>query len=540
MTKEFKRKIAIIVIVMLYGYMPTIAKNIIRVIYPDTIATDIIKVEYKIEMNNLGQTVHLNNVDKELEILAGPFQNSFISKKLVDGKTSIEKSLSFSYIFSVNSVGIHTIPIAVIRDSLGNEISSASNLKFVVDRHFQKKINHKKSLIYIKTTVDKDEINLGDSIMCEVRLLTNMNITNVSTSNLNIDNAFWHKITPSQENTFETIAYKGDSIKSLLCAKYCIIPMQTGKNTINQNQFNVTFAVQRPHIDSSEILFDGQPVSTEQDTIMTPSPISINVKARNISQQSINQQPYINMNSDLNVVLDRSSSIYNREDSLKDSYFQLENIFLKQILDDKGLPQKHITLFAGKPCYITKDTLEKYKDSIIHREKDGSSIYDAIIAAIIRKGYNSIETSSLPIILITDGSDNSSRISAKTLINLLLQYKIRVDVVIFASKKDSVYYDFTDSVDFDEKENSNNIEHQYVSCKNNQDLKEIQEIAKATNGIFVRIEKASQIPEALREIKNSVLKKQYPIKRPNRIFIPNKIMRDMLFKEIWEDANREL
>ena len=116
--------------------------------------------------------------------------------------------------------------------------------------------------------------------------------------------------------------------------------------------------------------------------------------------------------------------------------------------------------------------------------------------------------------------------SAETLKNLLLRYKVRVDVVAFASKKDSIYYNYGDSIDV-------------YKIANEQDLTRVEMISRATNGIFMCIASKEQIPFAVRKIKESLINGRTPTLSPDEGFDPNPALLFILFEEILSEAKTQ-
>jgi hypothetical protein len=83
----------------------------------------------------------------------------------------------------------------------------------------------KSDLLVAEATVNKDHISLGDSVVCEIRLYTNLYISQMShVSTLEICPAYWHEHEMPYGSSFKTL--EGDSLPSILLQKFSIIPLQ--------------------------------------------------------------------------------------------------------------------------------------------------------------------------------------------------------------------------------------------------------------------------------------------------------------------------
>lgn len=112
------------------------------------------------------------------------------------------------------------------------------------------------------------------------------------------------------------------------------------------------------------------------------------------------------------------------------------------------------------------------------------------------------------------------------MIDILLQNKIRVDVIAFASRKDSLWYNLGDSAGFSK-------------IKNIQNLGDVKRIAKATNGAFIVIEDKKQIATAIRKVKEVLLKGEMPKRKPNKYFRPEATILSRLYEVIMMNSETD-
>ena len=472
-----------------------------------------------------------------MELLAGPYTSTNTSFKMDNGKLIRHKSIILEYTFLCSKSGKHLVPSLTVTDSNGNEYSFLEGKSFYViddEKNQKKKMvdTDKQKILEIVAVVDKNKISLGDSIKCQIHLFTNLDVVSLNTlKDLEVDNAIRHEIPTDTQKTFKETIYKEMPVKTVLWDEYYLIPLQAGTIKIENASFKALYSEHDPNIDPIEAFFNAKSCRVERDSVLTIKSVYFKVTPKELYNKNINTTAVANTRSSVGIVLDRSSSLFTTEDTLRANYYQLENDFMKRFLPNINR-NYDLTIFAKHPYKIFKDDLEEYANSIKDSNNDGSAVYDAILSAITDRETGKIDKKS--IILLTDGSDNCSRISANTLTNILLENGIRVDVVAFASKMDSVYYVFKDSIDTNGDDIYDDVELRNTLIENGQNLDNIKEIATATGGVFIQVCNETQLSEAIQQIQNAISFEKRPLKKPAKMFKPDRGMLVKLFKEIYD------
>ena len=472
-----------------------------------------------------------------MELLAGPYTSTNTSFKMDNGKLIRHKSIILEYSFLCSKSGKHLVPSLTVTDSNGNEYSSLEGMSFYViddEKNQKKKMvdTDKQKILEIVAVVDKNKISLGDSIKCQIHLFTNLDVVSLNTlKDLEVDNAIRHEIPTDTQKTFKETIYKEMPVKTVLLDEYYLIPLQAGTIKIENASFKALYSEHDPNIDPIEAFFNAKSCRIERDSVLTIKSVYFKVTPKELYNKNINTTAVANTRSSVGIVLDRSSSLFATEDTLRANYYQLENDFMKRFLPNINR-NYDLTIFAKHPYKIFKDDLQEYANSIKDSNNDGSAVYDAILSAITDRETGKIDKKS--IILLTDGSDNCSRISANTLTNILLENGIRVDVVAFASKIDSVYYVFKDSIDTNGDDIYDNVELRNTLIEHGQNLDNIKEIATATGGVFIQVCNETQLSEAIQQIQNAISFEKRPLKKPAKMFKPDRGMLVKLFKEIYD------
>ena len=472
-----------------------------------------------------------------MELLAGPYTSTNTSFKMDNGKLIRHKSIILEYSFLCSKSGKHLVPSLTVTDSNGNEYSSLEGMSFYViddEKNQKKKMvdTDKQKILEIVAVVDKNKISLGDSIKCQIHLFTNLDVVSLNTlKDLEVDNAIRHEIPTDTQKTFKETIYKEMPVKTVLWDEYYLIPLQAGTIKIENASFKALYSEHDPNIDPIEAFFNAKSCRIERDSVLTIKSVYFKVTPKELYNKNINTTAVANTRSSVGIVLDRSSSLFTTEDTLRANYYQLENDFMKRFLPNINR-NYDLTIFAKHPYKIFKDDLQEYANSIKDSNNDGSAVYDAILSAITDRETGKIDKKS--IILLTDGSDNCSRISANTLTNILLENGIRVDVVAFASKIDSVYYVFKDSIDTNGDDIYDDVKLRNMLIENYQNLDKIKEIATATGGVFIQVCNETQLSEAIQQIQNAISFEKRPLKKPAKMFKPDRGMLVKLFKEIYD------
>ena len=462
------------------------------------------------------------------EILLGPNHSSNQSYSHINGKTEESYGETFTFILSFSKEGIYTLPPMIAKTTSGKELLSKS----IVVRATKRPVLSTNSLeaqngklFVLEASVNKNQIKLGDSVICELRLYTNLIVTQLSSSTMPINHSYWKEFNLPNQKSFEKVKYKGDSVRSVLWQKFSIVPFQSGKLIVEPIKLRARVIYQNRNEDPFEAFFSGKSPFIEKDTLVISNPITIQVDNNQLLDGDLQLEAITSSNS-LGLMIDRSSSLLAMPDSLSASFLQMENEFVDKFMKNKYNSNFSVTFFAGKPHFPTSLELSDIQKVMPSKENDGSAVYNTILACALRDGAITGSQNPYSILLLTDGYDNASYLSEKTVTNLLLQHKIRVDVVAFASRKDSIY-----SV-------SDDITGGRM-IKNEQNFADVERIAKSTNGMFVLVEKEKDISDALRKIREQLRKKGILQLQPEKGFAPNKSMLNSLYNRILRDARTD-
>ena len=484
-----------------------------------------IQYEYKTKnkLDAIDSPVWSWDVDNtNYKILSGPSHSTSSSFSIENGKTEYSEGETYTFQLSFSKEGTYTLPPMIAKTKSGRVLQSDS-FKIRATRHFMSVLQSREDpLLVMETMVNKNRIKLGDSIECDIRLYFKAPITSLlSSSPLSIRHAYWKELDLPNGKNVEKVNYKGDLVKSVLWRKLLLIPIQAGKVVLDPMKF---IATKSYRIRKSEVSINNGNKYVIQDSVISTNPIIIQVDSAQ-SLPLIEDVKIEKSNSavSLGVVVDRSSSLLSKRDSISNSFIQMENEFINLFLNAQSTFDYSLTFFAGRPYYPSPKDLSNIQAVSPSNGNDGSAVYSAILASALRDGALAQNHSPYSILLLTDGADNKSRLSESTLTNILLKYRIRVDVIAFASRNDSIYSISNDSI------------HGRM-IKNYMDFSDVERISKATNGLFLLIEDQSQLYSALCEVKEKLQKNEVPKQLPEKDFSPNQSLLNTLYKEIVLDS----
>lgn len=531
-------------VILFWVSLPISAQKEIKVSYPSKVCVgDIFNVSYFLETEGSEPDLRLVYNDDVYKVVEAPSYSNYETITYENGKLQHLKRLNVFFKLCFVKEGVYNLPIVKVAYEPGHYIEYPINQKIQVVSHIDNQSNEVKNselcdvgnlkdYLDVVATVDKQELTLGDSFECEYRVYTDIDVKGMSNNSFKIDNSFWYNTDSLKIKTMETKRYKGMNSRSVLWAKLKITPLKAGKIVIPSMPFSAVYDIQDKSIDPMEAFFSGGGFIS-CDTLIYSNPLTVEVKDKKLpTDEDIWKNPEKAMNADCMVVLDRSSSLLCKDDSLRESYYELENLFMQKLMGKIKTDKMDVVAFAGRPSLLDDKLLRKSVMEIKHYgNNDGSAIYDGVLASVIRNRLYEEGDKHRSILLLTDGTDNSSRISASTLASFLQQYGVRLNVVAFASDKDSVFY---------KEEYFDGKSPYYTKIKNEQRFDDLKSIAKKTDGVFVQVRNKSQLKEAYKCIQNTLTFGKTPLLNTFVEFSLNEVMVNRLFQEIYKDLQLPL
>lgn len=454
---------------------------------PDTVgANQQLKVSFKI----FAKIKEFNVIPKSSfvisggDVFSGPNQSISASAQVLNGKVVEYKSITYNYVllsnYSQQDIIIEPMKFDVLQ---GNDVVAqlSTNKKIVkvikdymsseeestgveqAHKKTPKQIHNAKDIapgdVAFVWTTDKTEVTLGDTVLCNCDLYTQLQPVQLSRNTTLIDDCIILDDTLCNTE-LETVEYGGKECYHVRVQSFKIVPLHTGKFCIGGNTFELELVAETANTDPLDAFFNG-------------------IKADNIPYRTKSNQTFVKVkgkvcydNKDISpgndcfLLCDVSTSmtVNDIEPSRKSCVQAFVNEWINEI------PETGFISFAGgvEQFYTPNQNL----NSVTFLEEplnDGTAIGNAMIAPI------SCGEKPRDIVIITDGANNSGYLSLKTAFDVINKYNVRVSYIYINSGKDSVDYV------------SKGVE-ETIRVKNEQapdsELKFIQKMVQLTGGLF--------------------------------------------------------
>ncbi len=467
--------------------------------------------------------------DKDDYTVEGPFSSNSSNISISDGKRYSTYETNYLYILKFKKEGVYSIPPITIKLANGEQLTSKSiNVRVMKQSSTKTTQNENKDLsIIAELKTNETEVAIGDSIECDLIVYIDEEsyVAGIEDcSKFMITNAYYYEQYNMEQNMYRKVFYNGSKMKSHLLKRYTVVPLQSGKLTIEPISIGLRYDHNQSQIRKNNGLNIPSSLlpSKENDTTITTRAVKIKVSNKQLPAKE-NTLDIYNHPHKLGLIIDYSGSLSKKIDTLSESFLELEKIVVDELKNK--LTDYSTTIFAGKPHYPTDQEIGEIPNVNPSENNNGSAVYDAIIASALREGALTSKQ-NFSIILLTDGDDNRSHISESYLINLLLKNKIRVDIIALGSQKENVFYKSED-------------EKYYTEMKNQQDLEPLKRIAKATNGIFIMIENKEQISNAIQDLMQKLQKDESPNLKPDKSFNPKQEMLYKFYEKIISESKSD-
>ncbi len=212
---------------------------------------DRIELRFTFEGKNLNNLKNFNPPSlKEFKVLSGPNQST--SMQIINGVSS--SSLTLSYILLPNTSGNYTIGSASIQYE--DKTFTTDPIKIIVVKGSQKPKDESNSQVsneeiaknlFIRATIDKNKVYLGEQVTITYKLYTRLNIAaQMSVDKLPQYQGFWTEELETARNiTFSREVIDGQQYSVGLLKRAALFPNQTGKLEVTPFELTIPIQVQK-------------------------------------------------------------------------------------------------------------------------------------------------------------------------------------------------------------------------------------------------------------------------------------------------------
>lgn len=497
-TRQFFLKSTIINVFLFLGFSTAIkAQNNLgeaKVECPDTVNIGTtFSYSITIPVDSTFDEIVLPPFDKaNVVVYGGPWLSFSNSISIVNGKKTETHSRTYKYILIGESEKHIIIPSYTIKSRLSGDYYTVPKRTIVCTKDYcpadrNKDTNGTKQLsgnhpdtLFVYTTVDRKEISINDSVLVTTRLYTTSGYSPTSFQSI-------HRILPDfcfcQPIKQDYISMARDSLNGIEYNSYAIDsywlhPCKTGTIEIPSNTYIVDLMVLDKSVDSFDAFFNGGEMTCKKESCKT-NPVSINVKALpSIKQRSLPE--HTPERNGVVYALDISGSMSTIADFDGTRLKMAKDLIRKLCRDDVTI----IPFAEDKEQSIVFPKMSLMLDTITQpKSGDGTALYD-LCMFMVMDSTNSYRD----IIIFTDGMDNCSHISLKTITEVMQQHGIRVNVVNINSERDSVLF-------------TSPVLDSVLTVKNVQPLKsELHFLTNETGGEWIKCKNREEIEKVVKFI----------------------------------------
>lgn len=234
---------------------------------------------------------------KGFEVIYGPASSRQSSFQFINGKSSQNSSITFTYILLASKPGTymltpasiqcdgktiksHTVSIKVLSSDINNgSTSSSSNINSSKNQSSQHvhSNNIQASDLFMTATVNKTNAYEQEAILLTYKIYTLVNLTELDGKLPTLDGFQIQEIPLPRNKEFRLEQYKGKNYRTVVWSQYLLFPQKTGKLTIPSIVYEGNVVQPNKTIDPIDAFFNGNSGILEiKKQIKTPS-ISINI-----------------------------------------------------------------------------------------------------------------------------------------------------------------------------------------------------------------------------------------------------------------------
>ncbi len=212
----------------------------------------------------------IGNVPDAFEVLMGPSTSTQQSFSFVNGHTSQQSSVTYTYVLMANKNGTYIIPSAKATVAGNNAVSSA--IKITVSGQAQqgggqhqqqsRRVDRAGARIsgndlFLRVTANKQKVYEQEPILLTYKVYTQVELTALEGKMPDLKGFHTQEIPLPQQKTFHQESVNGRVYNCVTWSQYVMFPQMSGKLTIPSLTFNGIVMQQNPNVDPFEAFFNG-------------------------------------------------------------------------------------------------------------------------------------------------------------------------------------------------------------------------------------------------------------------------------------------
>lgn len=426
-------------------------------------------------------------------VCIGPLLSTSINISTVNGKPEKTCSKTYKYIIMGEADKYITIPSYTIKSRSNGNYYSVPERTIVCTKKYKQKNRTKDAnssiqllgihtdSLFVYTTVDRTDISINDSVLVTTRLYTTSGYrpTFLQSNQRTLPDFCFCQ--PIKQDSISMVRDTLNGIKYNSCVidSYWLHPCKTGTIEIPSNTYTVDLMFRDESIDPFEAFFNGGGWTYNIKENRKTNHVSIKVKASPTFTQMFLPEHKAER-SGVVYALDISGSMSSIADFDGTRLKMAKDVIRKSCRDEVT-----ITPFAvnNEPS-IVFPKMSHVLDTITQpKTGDGTALYDLCMSMVM-----DYTNTCRDIVIFTDGLDNCSHISLKTITEIMQQNGIRVNVVSINSERDSVLFTYP-------------VLDSALIVENKQPLKsELLFLTNETGGEWVKCKNRNEIGKVVKRI----------------------------------------
>lgn len=234
---------------------------------------------------------------KGFEVLMGPSRSQQSSVQIINGRTTSNSSITFTYILMASTEGNYTIPGASINADGNQMVSNSVHIKVLPADHKGNSSSNSSSRqsgapsrassgssissqdLFITASANKVNVYEQEAFLLTYKIYTLVDLRGFDNVKLPDFKGFHSQETELPTNRKWSLEhYKGRNYQTTIFRQFVLFPQQSGKLTIDAARFDASIAKANQSVDPFDAFFNGGSNYVEvKKTLITPT-LTIDVK----------------------------------------------------------------------------------------------------------------------------------------------------------------------------------------------------------------------------------------------------------------------
>lgn len=259
---------------------------------PDVVVSgDQFRLTFTVNTQNV-KDFRAPSITKGFEVLMGPTRSQQYSSYSINGKSVVNKSVTYTYILMAGDAGTYTIPAASIEAEGKKVISNSLQVKVLPPDKAAGNSNSGKDAsssrnqaagtritnkdLFMLATASKTTVYEQEAILLTYKLYSTVNLQQLNEDMPELTGFHTQEIDLPQKKVWSMEHYQGRNYNTLTWRQYILFPQQTGKLEIPSVKFEGVIAQRIASDDPFDIFYNGGGFEQVKKVIVAPK-ININV-----------------------------------------------------------------------------------------------------------------------------------------------------------------------------------------------------------------------------------------------------------------------